>query len=352
LNLEKKININCVKVNKMKTYNYFSIFCLVFSGLMCGCAKYPAYEVTNPPYVNKTSLNMYVGDEVQLTASPVGENFVWSSENEEIASVSRTGLVKALSEGLSSVAVKSSGDEVKVDVRVRTFIPLTDISLSVASMRLYIGDKAQIWAYSVPDNASDVTLAWRSENPDVATVDKNGLVTAVAKGVTTLAISSGSVEKTITVSVPELYKCDKTGWSVEVSDETASDGGGKDKIIDNDYSTGGFWHSQYSGGNVPLPHWAIIDMKAPVEVARIATQRRNNGDTKTIQYFVGDSPDADSDAWVKIIEGMYASSASNHTLTLDAAEPAAGRYLKLVITESYRSVFSAICEVDVYGLMY
>jgi uncharacterized protein YjdB len=295
---------------------------------------------------------MYVGDEVQLTASPAGENFVWSSENEEVAGVSPTGLVTALSEGLSSVVVRSSGDEVKIDVRVRTFIPLTDISLSTSSVRMYAGDRVQIWAYPVPTNASDVKFAWQSKNPNIATVDQNGLITAVARGVTTVSVGAGSVEKTITVSVPELYKCNKTGWSIEVSDQTASDGGGKNKVIDDDYGNGGYWHSKWDGGNVPLPHWAIIDMKERVECARIVTQRRNNGDTKTLQYFISDSPDVDSETWTKVAEGMYASKTASHTLTLDATEPVSGRYLKLVLPDSHRDVFIAICEIDVYGLIY
>jgi hypothetical protein len=294
---------------------------------------------------------MYTGDEVQLTASPVSENFTWSSENGEVASVSQTGLVKALSEGLSSIIVKSASDEARVDVRVRTFIPLTDISLSIASVKLYVGDKVQIWAYSVPDDASDVILTWRSENPDIATVDRNGAVTAVARGITGIIVASGSIEKTVTVSVPELYRCDKTGWSIEVSDQTASDGGGKDKVIDGDYGNGGYWHSQW-GPDIACPHWAVIDMKEPVEIARIITQRRNNGDTRTLQYFVGDSPDADAGTWVKITEGAYISSSANHTLTLDVAEPVTGRYLKLVLPDSFRNPFTAICEIDVYGLMY
>jgi hypothetical protein len=317
----------------MKTGN---IICLVLLALICGCTQYPAYEVTNPPFVNKTSLNMYVGDETQLTASPVGESFVWSSENEEVAKVSQTGLVTAVSEGLSSIIVKSSNDEVRVDVRVRIFIPLTDINLTKTSLRLYKGDKAQIWASSVPEDASDVTFTWRSENPAVAAVDKDGMVTAVSKGVTRVIVSSGTVEKIILVSVPELYKCSKTGWTVEVSDQTAEDGGGKDKMVDDNYDDKiSTWHSQWYPYNVPLPHWAVIDMKEPVEVARIATLRRSNGDTKTLQYFVGDNPDANAGTWVKIAEGMYASTGANHTLTLDAAEPVTGRYLKLVLPDSY-----------------
>jgi hypothetical protein len=333
----------------MKTGNIFYAALLI---LMCGCAQYPAYEITNPPFVNKTSLDMYVGDEMQITASPVADDFKWSSDNEEIARVSQTGLVTAVGEGLASIVVASDNAETEIDVRVRIFIPLTDINLPKTSEKLYAGDQTQIWAYSVPDNASDVTFTWRSENPEVATVDKNGMVTAVSRGITKITVSSGSIEKAITISVPELYKCEKTGWTVEVSDQTATDGGGKDRMIDGDYGTGGYWHSQWSGGNAPLPHWAVIDMKQQVEVARIVTQRRSNGDTKTLQYFVSDSPDVNSDTWVKITEGMYTSTSANHILSLDATEPVSGRYLKLVLPDSYRDVFTAICEVDVYGLMY
>jgi hypothetical protein len=331
----------------MKTGNIFYIVLLI---LVCGCTEYPAYEVTNLPFVNKTSLNMYIGDETQLTASPAGENFVWSSENEAVATVTQTGLVTAVGEGLSTIVVKSASDEVTVDVRVRIFIHLTDISLVQTSVRLYVGDKMQVWAYPVPDNASDVTFTWRSENPDIATVDKDGTITAVSKGIARITVGSGSVEKSITVSVPELFKCSKSGWTVEVSD-AHSEGGGKDKIIDNDYGTGGYWHSMYSP-NVACPHWAVIDMKEPIEVGRVVTLRRTNGDTKTLQYFMGDSPDANDDTWVKITEGVYASTSANHTLTLNATEFVTGRYLKLVLPDSNRNPFIGICEIDVYGLSY
>jgi hypothetical protein len=294
---------------------------------------------------------MYIGDEVQLTASPTGESFSWSSENANVVSVSQTGMAKALGEGLSSITVKSGGGEAKVDVRVRTFVPLTDISLSTAAVQLYVGDKTQIWAYPVPENASNVTLTWRSENPAVATVDREGTVTAVARGTTSVSVSCDSVKKTVSVSVPELYKCDKTGWTIEVSDQKESDGGGKNKVIDGDYGNGGFWHSQW-GPDTPCPHWAVIDMKKPVEIARLITQRRSNGDTKTLQYFVGDSPDADRGVWTKVAEGAFASKTASHTLTLDVTKPLTGRYLKLVLPDSFRVPFIAICEIDVYGLIF
>jgi hypothetical protein len=161
---------------------------------------------------------------------------------------------------------------------------------------------------------------------------------------------------TITIDIEKLtivilYKCDKTEWTVEVSDDQADDGGGKDVIIDGDLSFNRWWHSQYSPALMPCPHWAVIDMKEPVEVSRILTVRRNNGDTKTIQYFVGDSHDVNADTWVKVAEGAYPSKESpEHTLILDVAVPVTGRYLKLVMPDSFRDPLIGLCEIEVYEI--
>jgi hypothetical protein len=149
-----------------------------------------------------------------------------------------------------------------------------------------------------------------------------------------------------------IYRCPKAGWTVEVSD-AHTDGGGKDKIIDDNYSSSNnYWQSQYSPDQ-PLPHWAVIDMKTPIKVAKIVTVRRNNGETKTLRYLTGDSfntnPNASS--WTKIAEGAYEPGTSNHSLTLDVAEPVAGRYLMLYLNDSFKTPYTSICEIDVYGIV-
>jgi hypothetical protein len=350
---------NVFKPSKMKkrikTNSPFNILCLTLAVLTAclalgGCAEYPAYRITNPPFVNKTSLTLYTGDREQLTASPEGGDFVWTSDNPAIAAVSDSGLVTALAEGIATISVASHNDHTNVDVRVKTFIHISDISLSKTAATVLVGNSAQITASPLPENASEVAFVWTSDNPAVATVDKRGLITAHTAGVATITVSSDTVKRHIAVTVPELYRCPKTGWTVEVSDETASDGGGKNKIIDDSYNGKEFWHSKWDGGAAPLPHWAVIDMKTAVTVARVTTLRRNNGDAKTLQYFVGNDPDPNSKTWTKITEGAYASKTADHSLQLDASEPASGRYLKLVMPDSYRQPFIGICEIDVYGV--
>lgn len=146
-----------------------------------------------------------------------------------------------------------------------------------------------------------------------------------------------------------MYRYDRSTWSVmEVSDETASDGGGKNTLLDG--NLGSYWHSQWDGGNAPLPHWAIVDMGSPKKIARIDTYRRpGNTDARTVQYFVGPDPNADASTWTKIGESEFASGDMTETLITNSSSTLSGRYLKLVLPDSNRDPFTSIAEIYVYG---
>ncbi|MBO9593797.1 MAG: discoidin domain-containing protein [Niabella sp.] len=147
---------------------------------------------------------------------------------------------------------------------------------------------------------------------------------------------------------PSTYMYNREGWSVlAVSDETASDGGGKNTLLDGDLSS--YWHSQWDPSNAPLPHWAVIDMKTSKKAAYLEIYRRpGNTDAKTVLVYIGNDSDAASPSWTLIGTGVYPSTPSDK-LTVNATSNASGRYLKLVVTESYRVPFSSIAEVYVYG---
>jgi hypothetical protein len=139
----------------------------------------------------------------------------------------------------------------------------------------------------------------------------------------------------------------KAGWTIiDVSDASTS-GGGINRIIDGSYDNSQYWHSMY-GPDAPLPHWAIIDMNERMSVAGVSTQRPDNGDAKTVQYFIADDPNG---PWTMITEGAFASKSMPHTLQSDLAEPVLGQYLKLVLPDSFRPPYTSICEIDVYELV-
>jgi hypothetical protein len=141
-------------------------------------------------------------------------------------------------------------------------------------------------------------------------------------------------------------KFDKSSWSViDWSDEQADDGGGAVVIINN--SLDDFWHSQWQGDVPGLPHWAIIDMGAPKEITKINTyRRRNNTNTKSVWYYVGNEPDPNADSWTKIAEGTYS---SGDLLSLQVSESVTGRYLKIYLPDSNGEPHTSIAEIDVFG---
>ncbi|MBZ4190349.1 DUF4998 domain-containing protein [Niabella beijingensis] len=153
---------------------------------------------------------------------------------------------------------------------------------------------------------------------------------------------------THTEAFPATFLYSRDQWSVPVvSDETASDGGGKATLLDGDLST--YWHSQWDPSNAPLPHWAVVDMTSPKKIAYLDVYRRaGNTDAKHIQIYLGNSNDPDAPDWLLIGEGTYPSTVSDK-LTINAAAVTPGRYLKLIVTDSYRIPFSSIAEVFVYG---
>ena len=66
--------------------------------------------------------------------------------------------------------------------RVDNNISVTGVMLDVMSLSLLIGDIEPIYATVEPENATNQTLIWTSSDRDVAWVDNNGVITAVAQG--------------------------------------------------------------------------------------------------------------------------------------------------------------------------
>lgn len=88
--------------------------CLLLLGCMMECDDYEQKIIEKNIYVDRVSLSLFVGESIQLTASPTDGTFQyqWSSEDPTVATVTSNGLVEAISEGFANIVV-SSGDIVK-----------------------------------------------------------------------------------------------------------------------------------------------------------------------------------------------------------------------------------------------
>lgn len=79
---------------------------------------------------------------------------------------------------------------------------LTALSLSPSSKTIKVGETLNLEVTKTPSTATN-TLTWTSSNEQVATVDANGKVTALAAGTTTITVSSGNITATSNITVEE-----------------------------------------------------------------------------------------------------------------------------------------------------
>ncbi|MGH7466795.1 MAG: Ig-like domain-containing protein [Longimicrobiales bacterium] len=181
--------------------------------LMVNCDK----SVTDVPVeavaveLNQTLLNLRVGETAQLTGVPksasgqalTGRQVTWSSANSAVAAVSPTGQVTAMGGGSTTVTATSGSATGTAAVNVT--VPVASVVVTPTNVSLQVG-QTQLLSASARDLAGNTLsgrpFTWSSLNPNVATVDANGLVRAAGTGSTTVSATtegrSGSVTVTVT----------------------------------------------------------------------------------------------------------------------------------------------------------
>lgn len=93
------------------------------------------------------------------------------------------------------------------DIQLVTGITLTPDSATLTNK----GETVQLTATVTPENAADKSVTWASSNTNVATVDANGKVTAVANGTCTITVTTTDGEKTATSTITVTIPSDDTG---------------------------------------------------------------------------------------------------------------------------------------------
>jgi hypothetical protein len=176
---------------------------LILLGCFSGCDDYRrANEPTPEITVNSKSLTLFVGETHQLTASPAGNVFAWSSDDPEVAAVTPDGLVTAAGEGSTTIAVRSGEAIFRVSVVTYVRIPLNSFTLGVSWLNMFSNRKQTVEIVMDPLNANDVPVAaWTSDNPAVALVNADGQITSTGLGETTVRCRMGGTEKAVTVTV-------------------------------------------------------------------------------------------------------------------------------------------------------
>lgn len=161
--------------------------------------------------LSRTDASLKVTESVTLTATVIPANasdksVIWSSDNNEIATVDENGVVTAHSIGEAVISATSvSNPEVNADCRVIVVpTPVTEIILNQTSVSIQEGATFEFEATILPETATNKDISWSSVNPEIASIDTTGVVTAHALGTTSinaLAKDGSGISASATVNV-------------------------------------------------------------------------------------------------------------------------------------------------------
>ena len=139
------------------------------------------------------------GDTLQLSAECLPKNttddkkVVWTSADEEVASVDSNGLVTAKRGG--SVEITASCGEFSDKLEIRITQEVTKVEVVLDTDKLIMGTATKATAKVNPSDATDKIVTWSSDNEEVAVVDEDGNISTVGKGTANIiATASNGIE--------------------------------------------------------------------------------------------------------------------------------------------------------------
>jgi trimeric autotransporter adhesin len=161
--------------------------------------------------VSPTSATLVVGETVQLEAQPrdasgrplAGRAVTWSTNRPNVATVTSTGVVAAVSPGTATVTASSEGRSGAATIAVEA--PSVDrVEVTPASTTVKVGGSFRLTA-TVYDSRGSVIpgarVGWASSDTRIATVDNTGRVSAVRGGSVIITAMSGGKAGTASVRV-------------------------------------------------------------------------------------------------------------------------------------------------------
>lgn len=162
-------------------------------------------ELASGIILDKTETSIFVDEMVRINAivepdNAIDKSISWESDDEAVATVSEEGIVTAVSVGTAIITATCGDVSATCKITVKP-VPASEVILDVENMLLQPGERKALTATITPENTTDKTILWRSDNESVATVSEYGIVTGISFGETNITATCGDVSAICKVTV-------------------------------------------------------------------------------------------------------------------------------------------------------
>ena len=150
--------------------------------------------------IDFSALTLDIYDQVQLKVTGATGAITWNSSNTNIATVTQDGLVIARAAGNAEITASADGETVtcRITVRNEGIVPMlvfvNEQVVIVENTTLAIGASV-----SFKNQTIDCPISYETADANIATVDANGVVTAISTGETIITVTA-VVNDTTTLS--------------------------------------------------------------------------------------------------------------------------------------------------------
>ncbi|MFZ7122023.1 MAG: Ig-like domain-containing protein [Eubacteriaceae bacterium] len=155
--------------------------------------------------VSEFEEEMEIGKTQTITASilptdATNQSIEYISTNKEVATINSSGKITAIAKGNTTIKIKA--DEITKELKLTVKVATSKIELDETYVILKVGSSYNIQAQVYPKEAEQ-TLTYKCTNDKVITVNKSGKIKAQKTGKSSVIISNGDLQKTVTVIVNE-----------------------------------------------------------------------------------------------------------------------------------------------------
>ena len=170
---------------------------ILFVVLFVSLAIYIPYEYFYNSKIYDLKLNL--GDRYLLNL--VDSDLTYVSSNPEIATVDENGVIDIINFGKVKITVKDKNNKMKYRYDITVLDSDTaSLELTPTQLELKTGDTYQL-IHRYISKEKPKSIKWVSSNPDIVSVDDNGIVTGLKEGKSVVKVIIDSSEKECVVNV-------------------------------------------------------------------------------------------------------------------------------------------------------